>query len=153
MMEALVHKLHPNRFTYLLNSMGEETGHAPIPSNVHDWYDNLVMDTGLLQYLVRFGETYGMLVLDEVDHVDTDTWKETKDGYSKEWQAMDEVEVGDHLEKVSSDLSERVTAPVYLGLYTGIYGKHEVALFFPQGTEKDIYKKDVQQFEKTELTL
>jgi len=132
---------------YLTNSLGEETGKGNIPIQVYKWYckscDDVMwrrFDDVWLRYLVSYGGLFGMLAIVEIEHSEADHWNNPED-YSEDWQKASSREVFEHISKVAEIIDERVPGYVMVGNETGIFGRHEVGIFFSAGTDKKEIEK------------
>ena len=123
---------YKTRIVYLTNSLGEETGHAEIPTAVKEWYENLCCNTRALLYLAQVDGDYGLLV-----HYEYDECFRNDIGY-REKQYLDSIcEIAENLAKAE----ELKRNPVFLGKNSGFEECHEIALWIPFPTEsRDIQK-------------
>lgn len=126
--------------TYLLNALGEETGHETIPQAVRMWHEQVAMGTYepfWLEYLVRLDGCYGIALIQEVAHAECDN----NDEYGVVIVETNNA-VLQRINERAAEIEQAIgsAGSVYVGQETGIFGRHELLVFVPIHTSFAAYK-------------
>lgn len=140
-----VTSLNDLKIVYLTNSLGETTDHKEAESRHLDWYRDVSVSSAFLHYLAEINGQVGMLSLCEISHPNDEDWNDENDCISDNWRKMSANEIWEHLEMVRDEMQNRLDFEVVLGRMTGFFSRHEVCIWYPVGTDKQLIR---DSFEK-----
>lgn len=127
---------------YITNTLGERTGHKEINESIYTWFNKNRVENNWLQCLVELNGDIGILALKLFLHPNSLDWDRKQYYNSDAWQKSTSQEIWTHLESVARQIDSTVDFDVLLGKETGLMARHEVCIWFPFGTNKDIIEQN-----------
>ncbi|MED2737649.1 hypothetical protein [Bacillus toyonensis] len=128
-----VYNLEEQEIIYLTNSLGEATNNSELPEDAYKWYEGINTTSTWLLYLAKWNGQVGILAIDEL------SWDVEPENLIKNWIGLTVYEIRDRLDVVAKKIDTNVNFNVLLGKETGFLARHEMCIWFPNGTsEKSI---------------
>jgi hypothetical protein len=137
--QMIIYKGPYKNIVFLINSMGDETEEAFEHDNrERDWYFRNLPKSDAhdwLCYLVTLDGQSGLWATMELSNPRSDRWANEKSAYPEQWQSANYNEGWNHLKGIAAQYDNQLKkiegAAAYLGEMAGIFGRHELNIFFP----------------------